>query len=128
MKLSLVTPANISAGTAWVPQVKDLLGRAQSAAALATNNNGNVTAWEVFQGVRHAERAVELLRIATPVSKFQDLAQARLLIEDGAHFLRRSADAVDVPTPGAGDKAVVVDFARRAFDSFEDAFEIVDND
>ncbi|MCW2925959.1 MAG: hypothetical protein JWM98_3363 [Thermoleophilia bacterium] len=108
---------------------RELLVKAQGAAADASNAPADATYASLMQGARAANSAAAELRAATPRSKFQDLDTAATQAEAGAKLLGQAAFVIDAGEfSGPTIVATVKDLAHQAFDQFEAAFEIVDND
>jgi hypothetical protein len=119
--MQLVSPAPGSVAAA-----RTYLVNAQGFAADVVNNPTLDTRAKLEAGVQQASRAASELFIAEPRSPFQDLVQARRDVLEGKQLLEQAIGAlregpVD-PTPH------VKQLAGDAFDAFESAFEILDND
>ena len=120
--MQLVSPAPGSLAAA-----RTHLVNAQGFAANVANSPSTNTLSNLQQGVQQASRAASELFLAEPRSPFQDLVAARQQVLEGKQLLEQaisawgSAHGVD-PTPH------VKQLAGQAFDAFEGAFEIIDND
>jgi len=83
---------------------------------------------DLANGMAQALRAASELFMAQPVSEFQDLVLARRQVIEGAQLLDRAAEAyaeeLPMPLPFQNTQAL----AHRAYDKFEAAFEILQND
>lgn len=106
------------------------LGNAQSFAAKVSNDPTVDTLKNLTEGVVSAKKAAAELFLAPPRSPFQDLVLARQQVLEGAQLLQQ---AVTVLTSFGGELPAdptphVKDLASQAFDAFEGAFEILDND
>jgi hypothetical protein len=120
--MQLVSPAPGSLAAA-----RTYLVNAQGFAANVSNQPEVDAVKNLELGVQQASRAASELFLAEPRSPFQDLVQARRHVLEGKQLLEQaisahgSAHGVD-PTPR------VKQLAGEAFDAFENAFEIIDND
>ena len=103
------------------------LVEAQGFAADVANAPTTDTLVKLEGGIAAAKAAARELFVAEPRSPYQDLVAARQQVLAGASLLEQaisaygSAHGVD-PTPQ------VKHLAGGAFDAFENAFEIIDND
>jgi hypothetical protein len=106
---------------------REKLVAAQGFAANVVNDPYNKAVENLTSGLQAAKAAAAELFLAEPRSPFQDLVAARRQVLEGANLLEQafyahgSAQGVD-PLPRV--KAL----AGQAFDAFENAFEIIDND
>jgi hypothetical protein len=104
------------------------LVNAQGFAANVSNAPEVDTLTNLTQGIASAKKAAAELFLAPPRSDFQDLVAARQHVLEGAQLLGQAVTllttygGVDSPLPQ------VKSLAGDAFDAFENAFEIIDND
>lgn len=110
-----------------VASARTYLGNAQAQAANISNEPTVKTMDRLLDGVTNAKRAAAELFMATPVSDFQDLVAARSHVLDGQKLLEQGVSALQVPS-GVDPTFHVQVVAKLAFDEFEAAFEILDND
>ncbi len=82
---------------------------------------------KLLSGVQSAKLAAAELFMAPPRSEFQDLVAARQHVIAGQQLLAKAVSAQGSAL-GLDHSAVVKQFASDAFNAFEDAFEILDND
>ncbi|MCW2922369.1 MAG: hypothetical protein JWL76_2243 [Thermoleophilia bacterium] len=106
------------------------LVNAQGFAANVANNPSVDALKNLTEGVASAKKAAAELFMAPPRSDFQDLVAARQQVLAGAQLLQQ---AVSVLSNFGGDLPAdptphVKGLAGQAFDAFEAAFEIIDND
>lgn len=105
--------------------VRTQLGAAQDVAGQAADGNP-VTADFLLGGVAAARRAASILMTTQPESDYQDLVLARQQVLEGADQLRQAATALS-GAHGVDPASYVRERAHDAFNRFEDAFEIIDN-
>lgn len=103
------------------------LVNAQGAAANVSNNPYVDTLKNLNAGIRSAKRAASELFLAPPRSEFQDLVSARRQVLEGVLLLEHAVSAYG-SAHGVDNMPLVKDFAGQAFNAFEGAFEILDND
>lgn len=121
--MQLVSPAPGSVAAARTHLVK-----AQGFAANVSNAPEVDTTANLAAGVQQAKRAAAELFLAEPRSPFQDLVAARRHVLEGQQLLEKaqkllvSWGGLNSPLPH------VMTLASDAFDAFESAFEIIDND
>jgi hypothetical protein len=120
--MQLVSPAPGSVASA-----RTYLVNAQSFAANVSNDPYANTLDFLQQGVANAKRAAQELFVAEPRSPFQDLVQARRHVIDGQQLLEQAISR-HASAEGVDHGAEVKGLAHQAFDAFESAFEILDND
>jgi hypothetical protein len=111
-----------------VSNARALLVRAQGVAADAIEAPDSMTPDLFNAGIVNAVEASEMLLKAEPRSKFQDLKQASQHAIDGAHALGEALTAYAEEIPADLAFANVKEHAWTAFNAFESAFEIIDND
>lgn len=100
---------------------------AQGFAANVANAPEHLKAAEFLtEGIKSAKRAAAELFIAQPRSDFQDLVAARHHVLEGAMYLEHASNEL-YRTGGVDPLPQVKLLAGNAFDSFEAAFEILDN-
>lgn len=109
----------------------DLLVTAQAAAAKVSNGVTADAATTLAEGVRSAKLAAAELFSATPRSEYQDLIAARRQAITGQQLLERAL-VIARASAGAGTDAAadlqITRLAHDAFDTFDAALEILDND
>ena len=120
--MQLVSPAPGSIASARVH-----LGKAQGHAGAVIGWNGDIRS-HLEGGVAAAKRAASELFLAEPRSPFQDLVAARRQVIEGQQLLQQAFAAFTSPQMGPDPMPYVKQLAREAFDSFENVFEILDND
>lgn len=120
--MQLVTPALGS-----IAVVREHLGAAQAAAASILNDPSGPHRAVITEGIRQAQLAIDELLHTAPSSPFQDLAQARMQVMLGRDNLDRAFWTAG-SAHGVNPLPEVRRYARDAFDAFEAAFEIIDND
>ena len=120
--MQLVSPAP---GT--LASAREHLVDAQGAAANLANAPTTDTSNQLRIGLNAAHRSAEELLTATPLSKFQDLAAARDQVLEGAQLLEQAISSRTSAHHGV-DPLKIKLLAGEAFDAFESAFEIIDND
>lgn len=104
------------------------LGEAQGFAANVANNPGVDTYKNLTEGVKFAKLAAAELFMAEPRSPFQDLVLARQHVIEGQQTLQYALKVLTAGDMGVDPAPFVRDAASKAFDAFEGAFEILDND
>ncbi|MCB0878076.1 MAG: hypothetical protein KDC46_03750 [Thermoleophilia bacterium] len=120
--MQLVSPRPGSLAEARV-----LLANAQGYAANVSNAPYADTLANLQAGVRDAARAASVLMVAEPRSEFQDLVAARQHVVEGQQLLEQAISAYgSAYGPDHGPQVKLL--AGQAFDAFENAFEIIDND
>lgn len=120
--MRLVSPAPGSLASA-----RTYLVNAQGFAANVSNAPTVDTLKNLQLGIQQASRAAAELFLAEPRSPFQDLVEARRHVLDGQHLLERAVSAYG-SAHGVDHTPQVKQLAGEAFDAFESAFEILDND
>lgn len=120
--MQLVSPAPGSIAAA-----RTHLVNAQGFAADVVNNPYVNTLANLESGIVAAKRAASELFMAEPRSPFQDLVQARRHVIEGQQLLERAVSAYG-SAHGVDPMPQVKLHAGEAFDAFEAAFEIIDND
>jgi hypothetical protein len=107
------------------------LVNAQDFAARVSNDPTSAnTVSNLTEGVKAAKQAAAELFMAPPKSDFQDLVLARQQVLQGAQQLQQAVAVLlnQAGGPGVDPTPHVKDLAQQAFNSFEGAFEILDND
>ncbi len=106
------------------------LVNAQGFAADVSNEPTVDTLKNLTEGVRSAKAAAAELFLAEPRSPFQDLVAARQHVVQGAQLLQNAVSLLTTQggAPDVDPTPHVRDIAKLAFDAFENAFEIIDND
>ena len=104
------------------------LGNAQSFAANLSNDPKVDTHENLTGGIAAAKRAAAELLTATPRSEFQDLVLARKQVVEGQQLLEQAQKLLFVWGGLNSPLPHVQKLAGEAFDAFEGAFEIIDND
>lgn len=120
--MQLVSPAPGSLASA-----RTHLVAAQGFAANVSNSPTTRPTEYILEGIKAAKLAASELFLAQPRSDFQDLVAARQQVLAGAKALE-AAFKVQTTQFGAQQPAQVKALAGEAFDAFENAFEIIDND
>ena len=120
--MQLVSPAPGSLASA-----RTYLVNAQGAAANVANQPNVDTIKNLELGVQQASRAASELFLAEPRSPFQDLVQARRDVLEGKQLLEQAISAYG-SAQGVDHTPRVQSLAKQAFDAFENAFEVIDND
>jgi hypothetical protein len=121
--MQLVSPAPGSLAAA-----RTYLVNAQGFAADVSNAPEVDTASKLAAGIQQAKRAAAELFLAEPRSDFQDLVAARQHVIEGQQLLEKASAllfnwaGLNSPLPH------VKQLAGDAFNAFESAFEIIDND
>jgi len=121
--MQLVSPAPGSLASA-----RTYLVNAQGFAGSVSDDPTVDTVANLSSGIQHAARAAAELFLAEPRSPFQDLVQARRHVLEGQQLLEQAKNVLfnwggtNDPYPHVGQ------LAGDAFDAFESAFEIIDND
>ncbi len=100
---------------------------AQAAAADYLNAPATTPRSVLLDGVTAAKRAASELFLAPPRSEFQDLVAARQQVIFGQQNLERAYSQLGTPD-ASSHLADVHRYVKSAFDDFEAAFEIIDND
>ena len=114
--------------TGSLAAARTYLSEAQGAAGDVSNApDAHSVPATLRNGIEQAYRAADELSRTTPASEFQDLTVARQQIMTGAHLLEQAVTAYG-SSSGVNDYPQVKQLAHEAFMSFEDAFEILDND
>lgn len=108
----------------------DRVSSAQGAVADVLNERAitPTTQARLTDGVRLAAQAAAELFLAQPRSDYQDLVLARRQVIDGRQELEQALVTLRASAPGIDVAATVLNHARRAFDAFEHALEILEND
>lgn len=106
------------------------LVNAQGFAANVANAPTVDTLKNLTDGVASAKKAAAELFLAPPRSEFQDLVAARQHVVEGAQLLQQAASVLlnQGGAPNVDPTPHVKLLAGQAFDAFENAFEILDND
>jgi hypothetical protein len=107
------------------------LVNAQGFAANVSNDPTSPnTLTNLTEGVKSAKLAASELFLAQPRSEFQDLVAARRQVLEGAQLLQQAVSVLlnQAGAPGVDPTPHVKLLAGQAFDAFEGAFEIIDND
>ena len=100
---------------------------AQGFAADVSNAPRVNTKANLTDGIRHARQAAAELFMAEPRSEFQDLIQARRHVIEGQQTLERALSFLESRYE-VDHTPQIKQFAHEAFNAFEAAFEIIDND
>ena len=123
MQLVSPMPGSVAAASAYLGNAQQFTANVLNT-TVATPDIPN----DLANGMAQALRAANELFMAQPVSEFQDLVLARRHVIEGAQLLDRAAEAyaeeLPMPLPFEHTQAL----ARQAFDKFEVAFEILQND
>lgn len=104
---------------------------AQDFAARVSNDpTSPATLTNLTEGVRAAKFAASELFMAPPRSEFQDLVAARQQVIAGQQLLQQAVSVLlnQGGAPGVDPTPHVKSLAGQAFNAFEGAFEILDND
>ena len=120
--MQLVSPAPGSLAAA-----RTYLVNAQGAAANVSNDPEVDTTKHLYAGIAAAKRAASELMTAQPRSDFQDLVAARQHVVAGQQLLEQAIAAWG-SAHGVDHTPRVKQLAGEAFNAFENAFEIIDND
>ncbi len=110
-----------------VVAAREFLVAAQGAAANVANDPYSATMTNLTDGVRNAGFAATELFMAEPASPYQDLVEARRHVIEGKQLLEQ-AISTHASAHGVDHGPQVKLLAGQAFDAFENAFEIIDND
>jgi hypothetical protein len=106
------------------------LVNAQGFAANVSNDPTVDTLKNLTEGVVSAKKAAAELFLAPPRSDFQDLVSARKQVLEGAQLLQQAVSVLlnQGGAPGVDPTPHIKDLASQAFNTFENVFEILDND
>lgn len=111
-----------------LPNARALLVNAQGIAGAAHDNPKAADVLTFQKGISDARTAAEMLLVAEPRSDFQDLAGASKLATAGADALTLAMSQLFTFLPGNIVDKNIKQHSGTAFDKFESAFEIIDND
>jgi hypothetical protein len=121
MQITPSTPGDLAV-------VRTYLGEAQGfAGAVADKPEDSTVPASLLSGIEQAYRAADELAHTEPASNYQDLTVARQQVMTGAHLLEQAYTTWG-SSSGVNNYPQVKQLAHEAFMSFEDAFEIIDND
>ncbi|MCW2962207.1 MAG: hypothetical protein JWM90_2594 [Thermoleophilia bacterium] len=106
-------------------RIKDLTSRALSAAEAVTRSTSDtIPGWFAFQGVRHAEGAINLFTYASNDKGFAPYAGVREQLTEGLSYLHRATEVADA-APVQGQAEMVKYFSGRAAEFFGNAIQLV---
>jgi hypothetical protein len=118
----------VSSPDQGLDKARAYLLKAQDAAEQGFNTPGAATKDLFVMGAHNAQIAASMLAKVEPRSKYQDLKLASSFALEGAAWLNKAAELWTKPAPVLPLPTMVKQYSDAAFDSFEGAFEIIDND